>query len=102
MKYIIINGSPRKKNTWKVVKQVMKNLDSEIEEVHLSKEKILMCNGCSKCIIDGENKCPHFDIINPITTALTHERIPSSIVTIFKFLFLNLSLNSKIYPPIIK
>ena len=70
MKYIVINGSPRKKNTWKVVKQVMKNLDSEIEEVHLSKEKILMCNGCSKCIIDGENKCPHFDIINPIVEKL--------------------------------
>ena len=66
MKYITINGSPRKKNTWKVVKQVMKNLDGEIEEVHLSKEKIPMCNGCFKCIIEGENNCPHFDIIDSI------------------------------------
>ena len=33
MKYVIINGSPRKKNTWAVVKQIMKNLDGEFEEI---------------------------------------------------------------------
>ncbi len=66
MKYLIINGSPRKKNTWAVVKQVKKNLNGEFEEIQLSKEKIPMCNGCFKCIMDGENKCPHYDLINPI------------------------------------
>ena len=37
MKYVIINGSPRKKNTWKVVKQVKKNLKGEFKEIHLMK-----------------------------------------------------------------
>lgn len=66
MKYVIINGSPRKKNTWAVVKQVKKNLEGEFEEIHLLKKKIPMCNGCFKCIMEGEDACPHFDRVNPI------------------------------------
>ena len=66
MKYVIINGSPRKKNTWKVVKQVKTNLDGEFEEIHLMKEKIPVCNGCFKCFNEGEDKCPHFDKVEPI------------------------------------
>ena len=46
MKYVIINGSPRKKNTWSMVKQAKSNLDGEFEEIKLMKEKIPMCNGC--------------------------------------------------------
>ena len=66
MKYVIINGSPRKKNTWSVVKQAKTNLDGEFEEIQLMKEKIPICNGCFKCIMESEEKCPHFDKINPI------------------------------------
>ena len=66
MKYVIINGSPRKKNTWKIINQVKTNLEGEFEEVHLAKEKIPMCNGCYNCIEKSESKCPHFDKINPI------------------------------------
>ncbi len=70
MKYVIINGSPRKKNTWEVVKQVKQNLDGEFEEIHLIKENIPICHGCHNCIMEGEDKCPHFDIVNPIVEKL--------------------------------
>ena len=70
MNYLIINGSPRKKNSWAVVKQVKKNLDGNFEEIQLVKEKIPLCNGCFKCIMEGEEKCPHFDKINPILEKL--------------------------------
>ena len=66
MKYLIINGSPRKKNTWNIINQARSNLDGEFEEIHLMKKKIPMCNGCFKCIMEGEDKCPHFDRVNPI------------------------------------
>lgn len=66
MKYLIINGSPRKRNTWSIVKQVKTNLEGEFEEVHLIKEKIPICMGCFKCILEGENNCPHYTEINPI------------------------------------
>ena len=66
MKYVIINGSPRRKNTWNVVKQVKTNLDGEFEEIHLAKEKLPLCNGCNTCIMESEKKCPHSDIVMPI------------------------------------
>ena len=66
MKYLIINGSPRKKNTWSIVKQAKTNLEGEFEEVHLLKQKIPMCMGCFKCIMEGEDKCPHYELVNPI------------------------------------
>ena len=66
MNYVIINGSPRKKNTWKMVKQAKSNLKGDFEEIQLMKENIPLCNGCFKCIMEGEEKCPHFDKIKPI------------------------------------
>jgi multimeric flavodoxin WrbA len=67
MKYLIINGSPRKKNTWAMVKRAKTILeDGEFEEIQLMKEKIPMCNGCFKCILEGEEYCPHHDQINHI------------------------------------
>ena len=70
MKYVIINGSPRKKHTWEVVKQVEKSLNGEFEEIQLMKEKIPICNGCFKCFVEGEEKCPHYDKIHPIAERL--------------------------------
>ena len=40
MKYLIINGSPRKKNTWAIVKRIKDNLKGDFEEVNLSKSDI--------------------------------------------------------------
>lgn len=66
MKYLIINGSPRKKNTWAMVEQAKTNLEGKFEEVHLLKQKIPMCMGCFKCIMESEDKCPHYELVNPI------------------------------------
>lgn len=71
MKFVIINGSPRKKNTYEVIKQVKNNLNGEFEEINLIKSDIPMCNGCFKCIMDGEEYCPHFDRINPIVEKIS-------------------------------
>ena len=71
MKILIINGSPRKKNTWAMVKRAKSILgEAEFEEVQLMKEKIPMCNGCFKCIMEGEENCPHHDQINKILEKL--------------------------------
>ena len=51
MKYLIINGSPRRKNTYKIIKQAESNLDGEFEEVHLIEKQIPMCLGCMNCIV---------------------------------------------------
>ena len=66
MKYLIINGSPRRKNTYKIIEQAKSNLDGEFEELHLIEEQIPICVGCTNCIMLGEDKCPHSDKIQPI------------------------------------
>ncbi len=72
MKYLIINGSPRKKNTWKVVERAKLNLKGDYEEIHLSDENIPICKGCYNCIMRSEKYCPHFDKINPIVEKIKH------------------------------
>ena len=70
MKYVIINGSPRKKNTWAIVKHIQSNLEATFEEIHLKDYNIPLCNGCYNCILKGEKYCPHFDKINTIMDKL--------------------------------
>lgn len=66
MKYLIINGSPRRKNTYDVIKQAISNLEGDFEEIHLIEKQIPMCVGCTNCIMIGEDSCPHRDKVQPI------------------------------------
>lgn len=70
MKYLIINGSPRRENTWKIVKRAKDNLDkfdnNTYEEIDLINLNIPPCIGCYNCFNNGENTCPHSNIIEPI------------------------------------
>ncbi len=73
--YLIINGSPRKGNTWKLVEAVKENIQkkepsSEFEEIHLAEEKLPFCTGCSNCFRLGHEKCPHSSIILRIIKAM--------------------------------
>lgn len=67
MNYLIINGSPRKKNTWAIIEQVKSNLNGNFEEIHLSEENIPLCKGCYNCIMNGEKYCPHHKQVKHIT-----------------------------------
>lgn len=71
MKILIINGSAHKGNTWKLVeqaKQYLEELNREIEfdEIHLIKEDLPFCVGCSNCFRVGHEKCPHYSIVRKI------------------------------------
>lgn len=71
MKYLVINGSPHKGNTWKVVKSALvniKKLDSDctFQEIHLLDLKLPFCLGCSNCFRIGGEFCPHKDVMTYI------------------------------------
>lgn len=77
MKYLIVNGSPHKENTWKVVLRVKKYLlqwdeSAQFEELHLAELKIPFCCGCSLCFRKGGEYCPHYSIIEKVTDAMDH------------------------------
>lgn len=71
MKILIINGSPRKGNTWlltSLVKEHIKMLDpkTEFDEIHLKDLNLPFCTGCSLCFRKGLEFCLHHEIIQNI------------------------------------
>lgn len=75
MKYLIVNGSPHKGNTWKLVECVVryikeKNPQDEIKEIHLMDLGIPFCTGCSNCFRKGRQYCPHKDKIDIVFDAM--------------------------------
>ena len=75
MKYLIINGSPHKGNTWRLVKiaqSALSNCDNaaEFEEIHLAEFNLPFCTGCSNCFRLGYEKCPHYEKVSTVITAM--------------------------------
>lgn len=65
MNYLIMNGSPHRGNTWKLVELIKEQLSAidqslQIKEIHLADMGIPFCTGCSNCFRIGHEKCPHF------------------------------------------
>jgi len=58
MKILAISGSPRKGNTWSVLKSIQKNHpDIDVKLLQLSNMNFQMCKGCYNCVKKGEDKC---------------------------------------------
>lgn len=75
MKCLIIHGSYRKGNTYKVTSIVKSYLlekeDMEFEELFLYQLDIPFCIGCNQCFVKGEEYCPHSSIIYPIAKKIS-------------------------------
>ena len=74
MKITIINGSPRKGNTYAAT-QIFKNEMSahgnvEFTELFLPQDLPKFCNGCMLCLGENEQLCPHAEYTLPILDAL--------------------------------
>lgn len=68
MKYLVINGSPHKGNTWKLAELAMEEIrrtdrESRFDEMHLMEAKLPFCTGCSLCFRKGGEHCPHYEIM---------------------------------------
>lgn len=75
MKYLIINGSPHKGNTWKLTlaakEEILKrDTDAAFEEIHLFSLKLPFCVGCSNCFRTGNEVCPHYSIVGKLIEAI--------------------------------
>lgn len=75
MKYLIINGSPHKGNTWKLVEIAMETLlkhdsGAKFQQIHLAELQLPFCTGCSNCFRLGHEKCPHYEKISAIISSM--------------------------------
>ncbi|MCM1023304.1 MAG: NAD(P)H-dependent oxidoreductase [Prevotella sp.] len=69
MKILTIMGTPHKGNTRAVTDLFLKEFEgenNEFDEIILPKDFGEFCCGCANCILNGEEKCPHFNSVKPI------------------------------------
>ena len=74
MKIIVLMGSPRRKDSYNVCRQIeketQKNNEAEFEYVYLKDYRIEDCKGCCLCFQKGESLCPCKDDIQLIKEKL--------------------------------
>jgi multimeric flavodoxin WrbA len=65
MKITVLNGSPRKGNTLRLVKEIekifLKYSDTSFSYIHLSLANLKNCLGCFQCVRNGPDTCPLHD-----------------------------------------
>lgn len=71
MKCVVINGTEIKGCTYNLKEIFIDELKpDELIEFYLPKDGPNFCIGCKRCFTESENKCPHFDKVNPIWKAM--------------------------------
>lgn len=73
MKIVIIHGQSHKGVSYHVGRFLVERLeiDDNIREFFLPKDMPKFCTGCYTCLLRGEEYCPHYDYIKPITEAIS-------------------------------
>lgn len=74
-RYLVVNGSPRKGNTWKLAIKAMEAIcqqeqEAELRIIHLAEAKLPFCCGCSNCFRMGGKTCPHDRIMKTVLEAM--------------------------------
>lgn len=70
MKICIVNGQNHKGSTYHIGKILADKLGGEITEFFLPRDFGEFCCGCTNCFVKGEDKCPHYEKLSPITKAV--------------------------------
>ncbi len=70
MKTVIIHGQNHKGSTYYIARQVAEKIGGETIEFFLPRDFGQFCVGCTQCFMVSETKCPHYEMLKPITTAL--------------------------------
>ena len=69
MKILTIMGTPHRGNTRAVVDLFLKDFEDKnntFEEIILPTDFNKSCLGCVNCILNGEDKCPHYNEVSPL------------------------------------
>ena len=69
MKVLIISGTNHKGSTYHIGRMVAEKLALavDIREVFLPRDFDEFCYGCTSCFVKGEEHCPHYAKLKPIT-----------------------------------
>ena len=69
MRILTIMGTPHKGNTRAITDLFLKEFEdgnNSFDEIVLPNDFNKICFGCANCILKGEDKCPHYNEVNPL------------------------------------
>jgi hypothetical protein len=75
MKVTIIHGQNHKESSYHAGRFFIDQLN-DVEDIHeffLPKDLPVFCMGCYRCMHEGEDNCPHYQYLKPITKQLNHQ-----------------------------
>lgn len=58
------------KSNNRIILNEFKDEKNEFDEIVLPNDFHEICYGCANCILKGEDKCPHFSLVNPMMEKL--------------------------------
>lgn len=70
MEIAIIHGQSHRGSTYHIAHDLAFKIGGDIKEFFLPRDFGEFCIGCTKCFLETEKSCPHFDKLSPITEAL--------------------------------
>lgn len=70
IKTVIIHGQSHKGSTYHIAHGLAEKIGGEITEFFLPRDFGEFCVGCGRCFVETEKKCPHYNLLAPITKAM--------------------------------
>lgn len=70
MKSVIIHGQSHKGSTYHIAHMLADKIEGETTEFFLPRDFGEFCCGCTRCFVESETKCPHYEKLAAITRAI--------------------------------
>ena len=73
MEITVLHGVKHKGSTYNITKQIIDNLidsESTVNEFFMPNDMPHFCNGCLNCVLQGEDKCAHYESVSKIAQAM--------------------------------
>ncbi|MDO4860267.1 MAG: NAD(P)H-dependent oxidoreductase [Bacillota bacterium] len=70
MKTVIIHGQSHEGSTCHIARNLAGKIGGEMTEFFLPRDFGEFCVGCTRCFMENEALCPHYDKLRPITEAM--------------------------------
>lgn len=70
MNIAIVHGQSHRGSTWHIAEALAEKVGGDVTSFMLPRDFSDFCVGCNQCFMKGEEHCPHFEQLAPMTKAL--------------------------------
>lgn len=70
MKTVLIHGQNHRGSTYHIASNLAEKIGGQVKEFFLPKDFGEFCIGCTRCFMESEKLCPHYESLRPIIEAM--------------------------------